>query len=46
MQRPSHSFHHRLLVASLAAALATAQTESRIPIGKTSLAGKSGEGSP
>jgi proline iminopeptidase len=37
MQRPSHSFHHRLLVASLAATLVTGQTENRIPIGKASL---------
>jgi hypothetical protein len=37
MQSVSHSFRHRLLVASFAAALLTGQTESRIQIGKTSL---------
>jgi proline iminopeptidase len=37
MQLASHSFHHRLIIAGFAAALLTGQTESRIPIGKTSL---------
>jgi pimeloyl-ACP methyl ester carboxylesterase len=37
MQPVSHSFRHRLLVASFAVAVLTGQTESRIPIGKSSL---------
>src|SRR5215469_4019807 len=37
MCRASHSFHHRLMVASLAAALVTGQTESRLAIGNASL---------
>jgi proline iminopeptidase len=37
MQRASHSFHYRLIFASLAAAFVTGQTESRVPIGKASL---------